>query len=259
MNTATKYFLVLIIGVAGGYTFAAAPEDEHTGLHAMKNDASMEEDHAHVEMYEVPAGVPTPSIDLVAHEDTVGGWNLNITTQNFRFAPEHAGDENTPGEGHAHLYVDGTKVARVYGNWFHLGALSEGGHTLEATLNTNDHASYALSGETIAASVEVTQHPKEESTMMEATGETKSFSVEIAEGAITSGETTLTVEQGDTVMLHIVADEEEEFHVHGYDASVDLKPGEAAELTFVAGASGRFPFELEKRKAELGALEVQPR
>lgn len=60
------------------------------------------------------------------------------------------------------------------------------------------------------------------------------------------------------VRITITADEDEEFHVHGYDESVQLTAGEPAELTFMAGASGRFPIELEESKTELGALEVQP-
>lgn len=110
----------------------------------------------------------------------------------------------------------------------------------------------------IAPAGERVESHSEEATMMEATGETKSLSIEIVEKAITSGETTLKVNQGDTVTLMITSDEAEEFHVHGYDASVELTPGETAELSFVAGASGRFPFELEESKTELGALEVQP-
>lgn len=255
-RTIVRYFAVFIIGAAGGYLYAGAPASTHSA--DTHEDSAQAEDHAQHEMYEVPASVPTPSVNLVAHKDSVGGWNLNITTQNFRFAPQNAGNENVPGEGHAHLFVDDIKVARVYGNWFHLGALPEGEHTIEVTLNTNDHANYAVNGETIAASVEVTEAPKEEMVMMEATGEEKMFHIEIVEKAITSGETTLTVNQGDTVTIMVMADEAEEFHVHGYDVSIDLMPGEMAEATFVAGASGRFPFELEESKTELGALEVQP-
>ncbi len=87
---------------------------------------------------------------------------------------------------------------------------------------------------------------------------TKTFTLVVADKKLVKGEPTLTAHVGDTVVISITADEEEEFHLHGYDRSVDLHPGEEASLTLVAEASGRFEFELEKSKVELGALEVQP-
>lgn len=89
-------------------------------------------------------------------------------------------------------------------------------------------------------------------------GESKTFDLEVHDRAIVSGASTLTVKQGDTVTITIVADEDEELHVHGYDKSVEFKAGEKASITFVANASGRFPFELEGSKTDIGALEVQP-
>lgn len=86
----------------------------------------------------------------------------------------------------------------------------------------------------------------------------KSFSLVVEGKKIVSGETTMRVAQGDRVTFTITADEKEEFHVHGYDASVDLEPGIPATLTLVANDTGRFLIELEESKAEIGALEVIP-
>ena len=74
-----------------------------------------------------------------------------------------------------------------------------------------------------------------------------------------AGPTTLTAGQGDTVVLQVTADEAEEFHLHGYDRVLDLQPGVQSTLTLTANMSGRFVFELEHSKTELGALEVYPR
>lgn len=57
--------------------------------------------------------------------------------------------------GHAHLYLNGAKVARVYGTAFHLSDLPEGQHTITVTLNTNDHSDLALDGRLIEDSVVV--------------------------------------------------------------------------------------------------------
>ena len=57
--------------------------------------------------------------------------------------------------GHAHLYLNGVKVARLYGTAYHLSDLPDGQHTITVTLNTNDHSDLALDGRLIEASVEV--------------------------------------------------------------------------------------------------------
>ena len=76
---------------------------------------------------------------------------------------------------------------------------------------------------------------------------------------LVSGPATIKVTQGDEVTIKITSDESEEFHVHAYDNSVELEPNKEATLTFTAKLSGRFPFELENSKTEIGALEVQPK
>jgi len=56
---------------------------------------------------EVAGDAAIPRVDLVIHKDARSGRNLEIVTENFRFSPEHGA-----GEGHAHLYIDGKKIAR---------------------------------------------------------------------------------------------------------------------------------------------------
>jgi hypothetical protein len=87
----------------------------------------------------------------------------------------------------------------------------------------------------------------------------KTFSIEIRDKKIVSGTSEWKVTQNDRVTIKIKIDEEEEFHLHGYDRAVDVKPDTETELNFVANLTGRFEFELEKSKISLGALEVQPK
>ena len=86
----------------------------------------------------------------------------------------------------------------------------------------------------------------------------KIFVLTITGKQLEGGMDKLTVDEGDTVVLRITSDEAEEFHLHGYDRSVDLVPQTEITLELVANASGRFPFELEHSKTELGSLEVIP-
>lgn len=89
-------------------------------------------------------------------------------------------------------------------------------------------------------------------------GGQKQFTLVVADKKLSEGPTVLSAKEGDTVVIHIQSDEAEEFHLHGYDRAVDLEAGKTATLTLVANASGRFPYELEHAKIELGALEVYP-
>ncbi|UCC92809.1 MAG: hypothetical protein JSW25_09130 [Thermoplasmata archaeon] len=107
-----------------------------------------DEGHGHMMMpkVEVPDGVPTPQVQVTVHEDPKAGWNVQIETENFRWAPENASTAPVMGEGHAHLYVDDHKVARLYGGWYYLGAMEDGEHQVRVTLNANNHSDYAKDG-----------------------------------------------------------------------------------------------------------------
>lgn len=87
----------------------------------------------------------------------------------------------------------------------------------------------------------------------------KTFDLVVQNRKLVAGPDTLQVTEGDEVTINITADEDEELHLHGYDKSVDLEASKAASLTFTADKSGRFPYELEHSKTEIGALEVQPK
>lgn len=89
--------------------------------------------------------------------------------------------------------------------------------------------------------------------------EPKIFELTIENKKITNGPEIIKVNQGDEVILKIISDQDEEFHLHGYDKSIDLLEGSASELKFTANLTGRFSYELEKSKTELGALEVSPK
>lgn len=87
----------------------------------------------------------------------------------------------------------------------------------------------------------------------------KTFELIIQGKKLISGPSAIKVNQGDEITLKITSDEEEEFHIHAYDNFAELIPNQQATLTFVVDKSGRFPFELEKSKVELGAVEVAPK
>lgn len=126
---------------------SANPAESHVEEEAMSTEGA----HAHAhQMIEVPAET-APSVKLTVTEDTKSGWNVHVETSNFTFTPDKAGMANVMGEGHAHLYLDGEKISRIYSNYFHLDKEFDGSKTFKVTLNANDHSEYAIDGQVIAA------------------------------------------------------------------------------------------------------------
>lgn len=147
----------LVFGGGIGFVVAAANGitlDGHDHGAGMDHGAahSAGDAHAHGPAIELPAG--SAAVGLTLEKDTVAGWNLFVATQGFCFAPDQAGKPNAAGQGHAHLYLDGTKIARLYGPAQHLDSLPAGG-TLRVELNGNDHSPLAIDGQPLAASVTV--------------------------------------------------------------------------------------------------------
>lgn len=105
-------------------------------------------DHHHKTM-EIPSGQPIPSVDLIVHKDPIKGYNLQTKVSNFRFAPENISKAAKPGEGHAHLYINGKKFTRLYGSWYYLENLQPGKNAIAVSLNANSHETLAHNGKMI--------------------------------------------------------------------------------------------------------------
>lgn len=81
--------------------------------------------------------------------------------------------------------------------------------------------------------------------------------ISYSDGQVTSSAgDRLQVAVGETVRLEVASDTAEEVHVHGYDLSADVAPGQAASLAFTADIPGIFEVELEKSHTPLLSLEV---
>lgn len=110
--------------------------------------------HSHTMAVDVPEGQVAPSAELNLNTDPAAGYNLHVDVSNFDFAAESVNGEHVSGEGHLHVYVDGEKVTRLYGEWYHL-SLSPGEHEVSVEFATNDHRSYAVDGTTISVSTTI--------------------------------------------------------------------------------------------------------
>jgi hypothetical protein len=99
----------------------------------------------------IPDGQPIPTIKLIITPDAMAGWNMQIVTENFTFAPEHVNGESNTTEGHAHFFLNDRKVARIYGNWSHIPKLPQGKNELRVSLNSNKHEGFTYQGKAIEA------------------------------------------------------------------------------------------------------------
>lgn len=124
----------------------------HESPNASTPDGMMspEESHKHKTL-EIPVGQPVPSVNLIVHPDAMQGWNLEVKVSNFKFAPEKVNQESKATEGHAHLYINGKKLTRLYGSWYYLSSLEPGSNKITVTLNTNGHEDLVDKGKAIEA------------------------------------------------------------------------------------------------------------
>jgi len=232
--------LTLVIGFVGGmvttkHMSGNLGTDEHKGEH---------DGHGHAMMYEVPVGAIAPTLDVVVHKDPKSGYNLELVTTNFVFAPQDASTEAVMGEGHAHVYVDGTKINRVYGHWYHLPTVGGvGEHEVRVELSANNHSAYAKDGVIIDVTKAIVVEPD---ASFDA-GKAQEHTVAVTERSLSPK--VVTVTQGDSVRLVVTTDEAGEFHVAGYEIEKDMDIEGEITIEFVADKAGRYNLELHPAMA----------
>ncbi|WP_370399841.1 hypothetical protein [Sulfitobacter sp. JB4-11] len=147
------------IAAANGVTFDGHDHSDpaqHAGMdHAAMGHA---DDGDHAMMHDTPLEVDAmqaPELAIMVSADPMAGYNLHVMVQNFAFSPQNASGADVPGEGHAHVYVNGEKLGRLYGAWYHIDTLPVGENEVLVTLNSNNHQPLAVNGKVIEASTKV--------------------------------------------------------------------------------------------------------
>lgn len=131
-------------------------------------------DHSHIPIA-VPEDSPAPALSLKLYKDALSGFNLEILTERYSLVPPPrvefsmtalmvpSMDSNTGFvEGHAHLYVNGEKVQRVYGHELHLPAalFRPGVNQITVTINNHGHMYWTVDGRQVLATLFVDQSAK---------------------------------------------------------------------------------------------------
>jgi zinc transporter ZupT len=148
-STLYLLFTVLFYYLLGWVGTQLSPLDHHSLQNVHSHSSHADGHHHEAAPVEIPEGTPVPTVRLHVSKDPESGWNLHVETEHFRFAPEAVNEPSRIGEGHAHLFVDGEKIARLYGPWYHLGELQPGTHQIRVELNSNQHAPFVYKGKKI--------------------------------------------------------------------------------------------------------------
>ncbi len=160
MDRALVLFAIgLVFGGGIGFVAAAGNGVTFDGHDHGDQTAMGHGDTSHAMMHDTSLDVPAtggPKVSVMIMPDPMTGYNLRVMVNNFTFSPERASLAAVPGEGHAHVYVNGEKLSRIYSEWMHIAALPKGDVEVDVTLIGNDHRPLALNGTPISASTTLT-------------------------------------------------------------------------------------------------------
>ncbi|NRQ34248.1 hypothetical protein HII36_20675, partial [Nonomuraea sp. NN258] len=216
--------------------------------------------HAHGDhrTRDVPAA-EAPSVRLEVRPDSDSGWNLHLVTERFAFTPDSVGGAALPGTGHAHLYLDGKKIARLYAPWHHLpaDAVPAGPHTLTVRLSADDHTLWSVAGKPVEGTATVEGTVEEPKDTTAPAGAAVTVAVRISGGQVTPPPGRVEVGRGDRVRLEVTGDRADTVHVHGFDLERPLTPGTPAVIEFTADKSGLFEVETHDSGLVLTQLVVR--
>lgn len=143
-----------VIAAGNGITFDGHDHADPSQHGSASHQAEMAA-HDHSNTVDISAGSDAPSVMIEVQKDPMAGWNLHVNPHNFRFSPENASTGNIDGEGHAHVYINGSKLGRLYSNWLHLSDLPAGKVEVKVSLNANDHSALMVDGVEVAHSVTI--------------------------------------------------------------------------------------------------------
>ncbi|WP_324605342.1 hypothetical protein [Streptomyces sp. NRRL F-2664] len=230
-------------------------------------------DAAGHKLREVPA-TGAPEVHLALRPDSEDGWNLQLAVKNFRFTPDSTGGAALPGAGHAHLELDGRKLARLYGPWFHLPAaqVPEGTHTLTVRLYADDHTAWAVSGRAVEGTAQLTapaparseggghHHGDSPAPQPPTPGQEqadRTVTVTVRDGKVSPPPARTELRRGERVALRVTSDRADTLHVHGYDKEIALPAGQEATLVLTADRTGLFEVETHESNLVLTQLLVR--
>ena len=146
-NQTTLQVLLIVLGICGGIYFSILTSIAHNTNHEHV-ETTLCSKHGYKEINN--DSIIPQITNLKINKDAMSGWNLYFETKNFHLKPENLNAKHLPGQGHAHLLMNGQKVARIYSNWYHISNSDKTIQEVELILTTNSHETMTLNGQPIA-------------------------------------------------------------------------------------------------------------
>ncbi|WP_330334948.1 cupredoxin domain-containing protein [Streptomyces sp. NBC_00536] len=276
-------FLLAVAGTAGcggRATTHHKPGTTHQQASGSVGTLLDTQDEAGHRLRQVPAK-GAPEVKLALRPDSEDGWNLQLEVGNFRFTPDSVGGAALAGGGHAHLLLDGRKLARLYGPWYHLSAtqVPEGAHTLTVRLYADDHTAWAVEGKPVEATAQLTapapgpaghDHatpgapapspsppPVRAPAPDPAAAADRTVTIAVRAGKVTPAPGRTELKRGERVALRVTSDRADTLHVHGYDKELPLPAGQEATLVLTVDRTGLFEVETHESGLVLTQLLVR--
>ncbi len=117
---------------------------------------SMDMNHNHSPL-ELPKTARVPKLTISLSEDDMTGYNLHLQTADFQLeSPINSGNHPVNiMEGHAHLYINGTKIQRIYAQDVHVSGklIKEGMNQISVTLNSHGHNGWQKDGKAVVSTI----------------------------------------------------------------------------------------------------------
>ncbi len=229
-------------------TSMAGMDGDTDGEHDHEVDGEADGEHSH-DTIDWPADLSTPRLNLTATPNADGSAELVVGIEDFTLQSGDGADDG-PGTGHLHVMVDSRDFGMSFVPEVHLDGLNPGPHMVEIQLSSPSHGMYAIDGEILTYSAELVMPG-------EVVAVDTVIDITVDEGGVVGGIVDASVGIGETVQINIVSGVAEEFHLHVYDITAALVPGENAELIFTADIPGVFEAELEGASVQILNLEVK--
>jgi hypothetical protein len=104
-----------------------------------------------------------PEVGIEVQPDAAGSWDVRLTVRRFRFSSAGAEPEAVAGRGLVHLFVDGRPVSELRGPQCRLPAdlVPRGTHHVTARLYADDGTVWAVDGDPVESTADITASPTE--------------------------------------------------------------------------------------------------
>ncbi|GAB2948433.1 hypothetical protein GCM10023080_003900 [Streptomyces pseudoechinosporeus] len=99
-----------------------------------------------------------PEVGIEVLPDTREGWNVRLTVGDFRFSPTGTKKAAVQGRGYALLRLDGRPVAELRDPTHHLpgSSVTRGTHKITVRLHADDDTVWAVDGEPVERTADIT-------------------------------------------------------------------------------------------------------